>query len=150
MSHGAHSLFLKVKAALVRHLGKAQIDDATINTIGKANFGVRWGGAVANDRVRIAPNKYYVVNTSNHKAGGVHWMGLVTTKNHAYLYDSYDRNVHTLQPHLIHTLHKHGFQVGGTEHRPDQIGHTSQTCGIDSLAFLVVVRDLGIRAASHV
>jgi hypothetical protein len=96
------------------------------------------------------PNKYYIVNTAGHKSGGVHWMGLVTTANHAYLYDSYNRNVHKLQPHLVHELVRQGFQLGGTSHKPDQIGYSSQTCGIDSCAWLLTVKKFGIRKASHV
>lgn len=146
----AHHLFLKYKKALVKQFGNEPLHDTTINKIGKDNFGSHWGGAVANDSIRIAPNRYYVVNTAGHKSAGVHWMALRTTANHAYLYDSYNRNVHHLQPHLVKSLIRHGFQLGGTSHRPDQIGHTSQTCGDDSLAWLMVVRDLGIRRAAHV
>jgi len=150
MQQEGHLLFLKYKRALIKKLGRKPLSDAQLDKVGRASFGVHWGGAVANDRVHIAPNHYYVVNTAGHRSSGVHWMALLTTDRLAYLYDSYNRSVRHLQPHLVHSLIGSGFRLGDTDHRPDQIGFMSETCGIDSMAWLMVVRDLGIRKAAHV
>ena len=150
MPSKAHNLFLQYKRQLIHELGPKGLADDEINKIGKREFGVHWGGAVASDRVKLQPNHYYIVNTSGHSGRGIHWLALYTTKSSAYIWDSYDRSVKRLVPSLVKAIGKHGYHLHDTEHRPDQVGFTSQVCGDDSLAFLLVVRDLGIRAARHV
>lgn len=146
----AKQLFREYKAKLIAAKGNGALDEGSIQKIGLAAFGAHWGGVVARDRVRIAPNKSYVVNTSAHGGRGVHWVALHTSRSAAYLYDSYNRPVRRLLPHLVKSIEAHGYHLADTEHAADQIGHESRTCGDDALAWLWVVRECGIRAAQHV
>jgi hypothetical protein len=131
----ARKLFNRYKASLIAELGRDALDTTTINRIGKQEFGSHWGGTHPQDRVKLEPNKFYVINTDTHEGDGEHWMGLYTTKTRAYLYDS-----------------NRGFELGRTDRVPhmEQIGYDSAICGDASLAFLLTVRDLGIRAASEI
>ncbi len=54
-------LFNYYKAALVEELGRKALDDATINRIGRREFGSAWAGCNAIDRVKFKPNTYQVV-----------------------------------------------------------------------------------------
>src|SRR5271165_3597114 len=145
-------VFLKHKNNIIEEYGKEALDSDVCNKIGKQYFKNNWGGCVSWNNVHIARNKYFVVNTSSshHNHPGIHWMGLVTIGKHAYLWDSFNRSVKKLLPHLVHRLIKHGYKLGDTNHLMDQIGHTSQVCGHESLAFLMTVRDIGIERAKHV
>lgn len=145
-------IFMKYKDEIIKEYGSDALDTEQCNRIGKKYLKSRWGGCLPWDKVHLAPNKYYVVNTSSERAGGpgIHWMGLVITNKNAYLWDSYDRSVKRLLPQLIRSMRKHGFKLKETDHPMDQIGQTSQTCGHQSLAFLLTVRDVGIERAKHI
>lgn len=143
-------LFNYYKAALVEELGRKALDDVTINRIGRHEFGSAWAGCNAIDRVKIKPNTFQVVNTDPHNKPGEHWLAMYQTRTKAYVFDSYGRSIPLLVSHLISTIKKHGLALGATNRDPhsEQIGYTSEVCGHNSLAFLLVVRDLGIKRGS--
>jgi hypothetical protein len=151
MAHSiAHNLFLKYKKQLIGELGSKGLYTDQINRIGRDAFGSHWGGAKPYDRVKLEPNKYYVINTSSSGHAGIHWMALRTTANNAYIWDSYNRNPNKLVPKLIKSLEAHDFQPEPVDNHPHDQKGQSTVCGHLSLSFLLVVRDLGIRRALHV
>jgi len=133
-------------------IGHKATDGADLNTIGKREFGSHWAGVHPQDRVKLKPNKYYIVNTDPHDKPGEHWMAIKTAKTRAYIWDSYGRPVKPLVSHLIKNIHHSGFSLGATDlvHHGEQIGYGSEVCGPDSLAFLLTVRDLGIKRARNI
>ncbi len=145
-------LFNYYKAALIDELGRKALDDVTINRIGCREFGSAWAGCRAIDQVKFKPNTYQVVNTDPHNKPGEHWLGLFQTRTKAYVFDSYGRSIPLLVSQLISSIKKHGLELGATNRDPhmEQIGYTSEVCGHDSLAFLLVVRDLGIKRGSAI
>ena len=142
-------LFKKYKAAFISELGRSAQDTTAVNSIGRREFGSNWGGCHAQDKIKLGKNKYYVINTDFEKGPGEHWVALYTTKKKAYIYDSYGRPVEGLVGHLINTIKTHGFTLGPTnlDKHGEQIGYSSAVCAHCSLAFLCVVRDLGIAKA---
>ena len=146
----AKDIFLKYKNELIDEFGRKALNSEQCNYIGKKNFGKQWGGTLPWNKVHVKSNKYYVINTSSSGHPGIHWMALVTIGKKAYFWDSYNRSVKRLLPHLIHTLMKHRYRFGVTDHPMDQIGDTSEVCGHESLAWLMTVRDIGIDQAKSV
>ena len=144
--------FNHYKKALISELGNKATEGTDLNTVGKREFGLAWAGVHPSDRVKIKPNKYYVVNVDSHDKDGSHWIALRTTKKRAYLWDSYGRPVKKLVGGLIDDINKKGMQLGETNAVPhmEQIGYGSEVCGPDSLAFLLTVRDLGIARAKNI
>lgn len=145
-------LFNKYKSALISELGRGPQDTASINSVGKREFGSSWGGCHPQDKVTLRANKCYVINTDIASGPGEHWIGLYTTKKKAYVYDSYGRPVAGLVSHLIKTIEKNGFELGPTnlDRHMEQIGYSSAVCGQCALSFLCVVRDLGIKRARDI
>lgn len=145
-------LFNAYKHVLIKHLGDQGTDDQTINRVGSNFFGKQWGGVHPVDRVKIKPHNYYVVNTDTSGGPGVHWIGLYTSSTHAYIWDSYARNPAKIVPKLVKTIAAANYKLGKTDniHRMEQIGVTSGTCGVVSLAWLLVVRALGIDHAKNI
>lgn len=148
----AKDIFLKYKNELIKEFGSDGLTNQDCNFVGKRNFGRHWGGCLPYDKVHVKPNKYYVVNTSSSGQPGTHWLALITINKHAYLWDSYNRAVKRLVPHLIHSLIKHHYKIGpqGLEHPMEQIGTSSQVCGQESLAYLLTVRDIGINNTANI
>lgn len=143
-------IFLKHKNQIIHEYGKDGLETHDCNKIGRDYLGNLWGGCFPWNKVPLKPNKYYVINTSSSGHPGIHWMGLVTRGKHAYLWDSYNRSVKRLVPHLVKSFMKHGFKLETTNHPMDQIGSSSSVCGQESLAWLMTVKDIGIHRASHV
>jgi hypothetical protein len=149
--HAAETLFRKVKAAIIRRRGRGPLSDTVIDEEGGALFGARWGG-VHDQNTTLQPGKYYVINTSySPKSPGVHWVAVVVSKaGVVHMYDSYARNGAHLLSTLARRIRKSGgsgrsFVESETSDREQMNG--SAVCGHLSLAFLVVVRDLGLREA---
>lgn len=142
----ARKLFNKYKKAMISELGRDPTEGTDLNTIGRREFGSAWAGVSPQDRVKLKPHSYYIVNTDTHDKPGQHWMAVYTTRKHAYVYDSYGRPVKPLVRHLIENINNHGYILEKTDlvHHAEQIGYSSAVCGQCSLAFLLVVRDLGI------
>ena len=143
-------LFNYYKAALIEELGRKALDDVTINRIGSREFGAAWAGCHPIDRVKFKPNTYQIINTDPHTKSGSHWLGCFQTRTKAYVFDSYGRSIPRLVSHLISTIKNKGLSLGATNRDPhmEQIGFSSEVCGHYSLAFLLVVRDLGIQKGS--
>ena len=143
-------IFLQHKNNIIKELGKESLGTHECNIIGNKYLKGSWGGCLPWNKVHLKPNKYYVINTSSSGHPGIHWMGLVTHGKHAYLWDSYNRPVKKLVPHLVNSIIKHHYKLGITNHPMDQIGTSSHVCGQDSLAWLLTVKDIGIERASSV
>ena len=145
-------LFNKYRAALIVDLGRGPQDSDTLNKIGRREFGPSWAGVHPQDRVKLKPNTFQIVNTDTHEKPGQHWLAVYTSNTRAYVWDSYGRPVKRLATHLIANINRHGFKLGKTDliHHMEQVGFASEVCGQDSMAWLLVVRDLGIRRGANI
>ena len=73
----AMDTFRSYKAALIRRLGRGPLDDTTIDSIGKAEFGRRWGGVSSQNGWKPRRDRYYFVNTARvPNSPGYHWVGV--------------------------------------------------------------------------
>lgn len=143
-------LFLHYKNMIIKEFGKEAMDSDQCDHIGKKYFGSRWGGCLPWNNVHVRPNHFYIVNTSSSRGPGIHWMALAVLGKTAYLWDSYNRSVNRLVPHLIRSILKSGFHIALMNHKMDQIGTTSQVCGHESLAWLLTLKKIGIHRASQI
>lgn len=139
------------RTALIKILGNKALYDTTINKAGSKLFAA-WGGCYSSDRVKLKPYHYYVINVDTHDKPGSHWLACYTSGKRAYVWDSYSRPIKKLAPQLVKTIHKAKMSLGKTNRIPqhEQIGYTSEVCGVLSLAWLLTVRDLGIALARNI
>jgi hypothetical protein len=143
--------FNKSRDSLIRNLGSKALYDDQINAIGKRLFPT-WSGVFPVDRAQLLPYHYCIINTDPHNKSGSHWIACYCTAKRAYIWDSYSRDPKKLVPQLINTIHAVGLQLGKTNTIPqhEQIGDTSEVCGVLSLAFLLTVKKLGIERAKNI
>jgi hypothetical protein len=144
-------LLLPYKRQLVRALGRGPLDDAQIDAVGRRELGARWGGVHAADELAPAAlrrESYHVVNTGAARNGGVHWVALyVSRAGTVHVYDSFARPVRHLLWRPAQVVA--GARLGAllpANGVADQRG-ASAVCGQLSLAWLLLVRDRGIRGA---
>ena len=151
-THSAErKLFNHYRKALFNELGVKALDNYAIDRVGKHEFAA-WGGCHAVDRVKLKPHHLYIINTDTHDKPGEHWVAMATTGTRAYIYDSYGRDVRKIVYQLIKTINKSRYKLSKTNLVPqeEQVGFSSEVCGQNSLAFLLVARDLGITKARNI
>jgi hypothetical protein len=144
--------FLLAKAALIRELGNQPLDDVVINKIGKREFGVRWAGVFAADQAKKLPSlrdRFAVLNTGKADGPGYHWLAIhVSPRGVVHVYDSFGRDADRVAWRLSRAVRSQGSELKTTDPAAEQKG-SSAVCGHLSLAWLLAVRDHGIRAASQ-
>ena len=144
--------FRSYKGALIRKLGRGPLDDTTIDSVGRAEFGRRWGGVSSQSEWQPLRDRYYIVNTARvADSPGYHWVGVyVTPRGMVHVYDSFGRNVRRLLWRVGKTASRWGAgPLIGTDPDAEQRG-SSAVCGHASLAWLLVVRDCGIRVGTTI
>jgi hypothetical protein len=144
--------FRAYRDAFIRALGRGPLDDKTIDWVARAEFGRRWGGVSPQSAWRPRRDRFYVVNTAlSPSSPGVHWVGVyVSPRGIVHVYDSFGRNVRRLLWRVGKTASRWGAgPLNGTDPDAEQRGN-SAICGHASLAWLIIVRDLGIRVGSTI
>jgi hypothetical protein len=144
--------FRAYRDVIIRALGRGPLDDSTIDDIGKAEFGRRWGGVAAQSAWRPHRDRFYIVNTAHTpNSPGVHWVGVyVSPRGVVHVYDTFGRNVRRLLWRVGETANRWGAgPLNGTDPDAEQRGD-SAICGHASLAWLLVVKNRGIRVAATI
>ena len=124
--------FLSYKKKIIKLLGKGALMDIKITKVCKKLFGNKYLGTYSQDKVPVNHLGYCIVNVDTSHMKGSHWVALVFTPHHCYVYDSFGRQAENLLPILMRKLnHKKIIEVDG-DHKPEQFGDTS-VCGQYSL-----------------
>ena len=146
----AEARFKTYKDTFIRIYGRGPLDSEQIGEFGKEAFGASWRGVSGQDAVKT-PMKpgYYIVNTSKTaKSPGHHWCGLyVTSAGHAYTYDSFARSGARMLSELGGRRKSGSGGFTDSDRKDAEQRGASAVCGHLSLAWLLVVRDLGVRSA---
>ena len=147
----AEARFRTYKDALIRIYGRGPLDSDQIGEFGIEAFGGSWRGVSGQERVKTPLKKagYRIVNTSRTASSpGVHWVGLyVTSAGQAYTYDSFARSGVRMLSELNGRRKKGSGGFTDSDRKDAEQRGASAVCGHLSLAWLLVVRDLGIRSA---
>ena len=133
------------KQRLLRELGREALFDDQIDVVGRREFGRRWGGVHPSDGVPPwKSNRYYVINSGFRGGPGAHWVALYASPaGRVYVYDSFARTSTKIVPATVRRLGPKHF-IEDANGVADQRG-ASEICGALSLAWLMLVRDVGIR-----
>ena len=135
--------FRKHKKQIITLLGREALVGATLNSVARDLFGSKFRGVYAQNE-NTYKNGYYIINTDLAGKAGLHWVALYITPKTVYVFDSFGRKSANLLPHVV-AAHKHK-RVIDTDHDRDQ-SDSSSMCGQLCLAWLMVVKSLGVRAA---
>ena len=139
-------LFNEYKDEMINKFGLVPMYDSQIKKFGKENIH-NFGGVFPHDKFNPEDNRCYVINTGNSKSDGYHWVGVVATDKHLYVFDTFRRDLDS----IFHDINK--FKEDRSIITPvrdrDPIQHDtfadSNICGQLSLAWLLTVQHCGIR-----
>jgi hypothetical protein len=140
--------FHTYKKQIINILGKDALVGNKIQDTGNKLFGSKFRGVFAQNEksLDISKTGYYIINTDILGKPGTHWVALYITPKTVYIFDSFGRKSHNLLPHLVSKAHKQNKKIIDTDHDRDQ-SDTSNICGQLCLAWLMVVKSMGIRGA---
>lgn len=145
----ADKLFNANTTGLMRKLGESTTTSTQLNKIGSKLFGDLWQGANSQDQVQLPKNRYsyQIVNTDTSEGAGIHWVGLFTTPDMVYVYDSFGRDTEKILPLLSKQLKKQKIMYKESLQDAEQFGKESAICGQLSMAWLMLVAQDGIDTA---
>tara|TARA_B110000971_G_scaffold219074_1_gene259316 strand:- start:3520 stop:3987 length:468 start_codon:yes stop_codon:yes gene_type:complete len=135
--------FRLARKSLIKRVGSKALYGDVVDGIGKDLFGARWRGVHTQKNYPVK-NGYQIINT-DYDGPGAHWIALYITPRTIYVYDSYGRTSTNLLPLLVRRAGKRA--VVDADYDPEQIGYTSQVCGVLCLAWLLMVSRYGVRKA---
>ena len=149
----AEKVFNTYKRQLISRLGHEALYGDTIEGVGRELFGANWQGVFHQGNFRAAKRpggSYAIVNTSHsNRSPGFHWLGVYTSPaGVVYIWDSFGRPIQRIASYMGKKIRK-GYSIVGSDYDAQQRG-SSQVCGPQSLAWLRVVMDHGIKFASLV
>jgi hypothetical protein len=146
----AEELFRELARAVYHGLGRDTTRGDQLDDAGSRLFGRKWAGVwhMGNFDPSRLRDRYAVVNTSRTDSSpGYHWVASYTSPRGATtIWDSFGRNVRTLAWPLFHRALREGLIVRGGDRDAQQRG-ASRVCGQMSLAWLLTVREIGVRRA---
>ena len=138
--------FKNTKKKYLKKLGSSATYDTDLLRVGKKEFGNKFQGVYAvNEQFLVKNNNYYIINTDKKSGPGEHWVSIYLTPKKLYFYDSFSRDATKITPLLIKRF-QHRQIIQSDQKDQEQYG-LSEVCGVLCLAFLSVVRDLGINKA---
>ena len=148
--HQVEKLFRKYKKDIIKKLGRNATTDKQLTLVGKELFGKRYIGTFSQDTVSVGAfgkTGMLIANTDTRDKNGKHWFSVYMTPKTIYIYDSYGRP----SAKLLKILSKHAkdrkMNVIDSDTTDQEQKGNSEVCGQLCLAFLCVVRDLGIKKA---
>ena len=141
----AESVFRTNKKKLISKLGNKGLYDDKIDKVGKELFGKSWNGCHASDKIVFKPG-YQVINVDTSKMSGSHWLGIYETAKTVYIYDSFGRYSHIFLKKLSKKITHKNLKMRDSDYDAEQRGN-SEICGQGALAWLCVVKELGIKKA---
>jgi hypothetical protein len=147
----AKAIFRCAKTAVISRLGRRALSDNILETEGRTAFGRRWLGVFRQDQFKPVADRYAILNTARtENSGGVHWVAVyVSRAGVTYFWDSFGRNTNAVMWAATQKARDAGHNVVPSDRDGQQRG-SSEVCGQLSIAWLLVVRDFGVRVAGLV
>jgi hypothetical protein len=148
----AESAYTKLVTELTRpsRLGIKAMRGDKVEEVGRQLLGKRFGGVYSADHVKISERyPWCIVNTDRSDKKGEHWIALCRLANGKVLaYDSFGRDARSIVDGRL----PHIKSIVNTEKDAEQVdrGKDKATCGMRSLAWLILVKAHGPEAGKHI
>jgi hypothetical protein len=139
-------VFNSYKQQLIKQLGTQVTDNIQLDRVAYKLLGTRFKGTYSVDTVPIKKSGMFIVNTDLSTGPGVHWVAVVSTAKNIFVFDSFGRKTKNLLKPLVKNAKIYQKKVIDSDYDVDQ-KISSFTCGPLSIAWLLCVKELGIKNA---
>jgi hypothetical protein len=145
MEQRAEALFLQYKRRFIKAIGKKAMYDNQLDHVGLNLFGSRWRGVFPQDKM-VCKNGFQIINVDTSDKEGSHWVAVYQTAKTVYIFDSYARSSSKLLK-IISKKTNCRKKIRDADRSDAEQRDDTEICGQLTLAWLAVVRDLGIKSA---
>ena len=143
----AEKAFKRYKKRIIAVMGKKETSDVQLTTMGKSMFGKRFIGVYPQDTLPLGRTGFCIANTDLSSGPGVHWVAIVLTAKSIYIFDSFARPAKRLMKVLTKNAKAKQIKIVNSDLKDVEQRDSSAICGQLCLSWLLVVKEMGIRAA---
>ena len=140
-------LFKKYAKGLIKKYGNKALTDLQVTDMAKLKLKGKYLGTFPQDKINLNKSGYMIINTDLDGKPGIHWVALYITKKTVYIYDSFARDNKTLLKILTNQINKKKLNVVNSDRSDAEQFGDSEVCGVLSVAWLYVIKDIGIKNA---
>ena len=142
-------IYKKILKILRQRYGNKVKTNTQLDKIGDEYFGGVYNGTYSWDKYpidKLPEYSFAIINTDKSDQGGEHWVAIHKYKNKIYVYDSFGRHTKNLLKNFNKMVKGAGCDVIDAEYDAEQ-NDNQEDCGIRCIAFLLIVKAMGIKSA---
>ena len=144
------ALFRKFKRKIIAKVGRDETSDTQLRGIGNELLGRRFIGVYPQDKIPLGRTGLIIANTDTSSGPGVHWVAMVLTPKTIYVFDSFARATKQLMKILSKNAKHKQIKVVDSDRSDAEQRDESALCGQLCLAWLCVVKQVGVRSALRI
>jgi hypothetical protein len=145
--HASEKAFKKYKKKIIAVMGTKETDNVQISNMGLKLFGKRFIGVCPQDTIPLGKTGMLIANTDLSNEPGSHWVAILSTAKSVYIFDSFGRPAKQLMKILTKNAKAKKIKIINSDLSDKEQRDASSICGPLSLAWLCVVKEMGIRSA---
>jgi hypothetical protein len=146
----AEAAFLKYKRKIINSIGNKETTDVQLNALGRDLFGSKYLGTYPQDKAPIGKTGMMIVNTDISSGSGIHWVAVYSTVKTIYVFDSYARPSSKLLKVLFRDAKTRKINIIDSDRSDSEQRDNTAICGQLSIAWLCVVKQMGIKNAMKI
>jgi hypothetical protein len=146
----AERAFKKHKKKIIAVMGIRETTDLQLLDVAKKLFGKRFLGVYPQDTIPLGKTGMLIANTDVSSGKGTHWTALVLTAKTVYIFDSFARPAAKLMKVLTNNAKNKKIKIMNSDLKDKEQHSSSAICGQLCLAWLCVVKEMGVRAAMQI
>ena len=143
-------LFRKNKKKIIKQMGREATSDTQLRVIGNEVLGRRFIGVYPQDEIPLGRTGLIIASTDTSNGPGVHWVAMVLTPKTIYVFDSFARSTKQLLKVLSKNAKHKQIKIVDSDRSDAEQRDESALCGQLCLAWLCVVKQLGVRSALRI
>jgi len=139
----------QILKVLRKQHGNGITTNITLDALGKRYFcGVYLGTYPWNKYPinKLPEYGFAIINTDDSSGDGVHWVAVHNYKNTIYIYDSFGRKSTNLLKGFSKLIKKYGKKLVDSKYDAEQ-ADSQEDCGMRCLAWLMIVKCMGVKKA---
>lgn len=139
------NIFRGYKKQLIKQMGVNTTTNVDLDRIAYKLLGSRFKGTYSQNNIPLNKSGMYIMNTDMSTGPGIHWVSVVVSPKKVYVYDSFARKTKKLLPVFYRNAKLYEKTVINSDTKDTEQKPSELTCGPVSLAWLLSVKELGIK-----
>jgi hypothetical protein len=146
MKEELHTFNKKLLTLFRKKYGRGAQSNVALDEMGKLYLGKNYKGTYSWDTMpSLKNNEYAIINTDDASKKGTHWVGVASSGNKYYLFDSFGRQPDNILHPFVAKQQGLGKNIINLNTSSDQATKQAD-CGLRSMAMLIIAKKHGINS----